>query len=626
MAAERRPVGALLQSPTQPAASTVPATDDSFRWIVNRIPGFVCTLTPTGEIEFANDQVLDYFGRTLDELRGWATSDAVHPDDLPNVIATLQTSIGSGQPSDIELRLRRADGVYRWFLLRRLPHRNSEGQITRWYTLHADIEERRQAEERLRRSEADLLEAQRLTHTGSWKLHVSSGRVGVSPEIHRIFGTNPDDDTFTVAFWFGRIHPEDRPRVQALFERCVARAADYYTDYRIVLPDGTIKYQQSIGYPILNEAGQLVEFAGTAMDVTAQVQSRAELERAFAENKQLKEQLYRENLALRDEVDRVSMFEEIVGTSNALRAVISRVIKVAPTDSTVLITGETGTGKELIARAIHRRSLRAQRAFVSVSCSALAASLISSELFGHERGAFTGAVQRRLGRFELANGGTIFLDEVGELPSDTQVALLRVLQEREFERVGGKESIRVDVRVIAATNRDLASAQAHGAFRADLFYRLNVFPIELPPLRQRKDDIVMLLEYFVERFGRKLGRQFRRIDNRSIDLLRDYDWPGNIRELQNVVERSVIVSSSDVFRVDRAWLSTTSGWSTHPIVLGAGLESDGHERQVIEHALKECRGRVSGSKGAAARLRVPASTLDSKIKKLGIQKHRFKLG
>jgi len=381
-----------------------------------------------------------------------------------------------------------------------------------------------------------------------------------------------------------------------------------------------------MGYPILNEAGELLEFIGTAIDTTEQVQARMALEKALAEIKLLRDQLYKENLALRDEVDRVSMFEEIVGTSQALQAVLSRLIKVAPTDSTVLITGETGTGKELVARAIHKRSPRAQCAFVSVNCAALAPSLISSELFGHEKGAFTGATQRRLGRFELANGGTIFLDEVGELPADTQVVLLRVLQEREFERVGGKQPIQIDVRVIAASNRNLEAATANETFRSDLFYRLNVFLIEMPPLRERKEDVLTPLEYFVHRFARKVGKNFGKIDKRTLDLFQSYDWPGNIRELQNVVERSVIVCSDDVFSVDEAWLSRDSRLGRpRPSVYQSDAEDSSRERQIIEGALAESRGRVSGPRGAAARLRIPPSTLDSKIKKLKIRKSHFKL-
>jgi transcriptional regulator with GAF, ATPase, and Fis domain len=338
------------------------------------------------------------------------------------------------------------------------------------------------------------------------------------------------------------------------------------------------------------------------------------------------EQIYRENLALRHEVDQVSMFEEIVGTSPSLQGVLSRVIKVAPTDSTVLITGETGTGKELIARAIHKKSQRSQRAFISVNCAALAPSLIFSELFGHEKGAFTGATQRRLGRFELANGGTIFLDEVGELPPDTQVGLLRVLQEREFERVGGTRSVQVDVRVIAATNRNLDAAVANMTFRPDLYYRLNVFPIQVPPLRARQDDLLLLLEYFIHRFGRKLGKKFSRIDRQTLELFQSYEWPGNIRELQNVVERSVILSCDEVFSVDEAWLHMNGRARTgsRDPISRCAVPVSNSKRQIIEATLSETRGRVSGPNGAAARLQISASTLDRMIRKLNIQKRRFK--
>ena len=341
-------------------------------------------------------------------------------------------------------------------------------------------------------------------------------------------------------------------------------------------------------------------------------------------SERLKDQLYRENLVLRDEVDRASMFEEIVGSSNALRTVLSRVARVAPTDSTVFITGETGTGKELIARAVHRRSQRSGRPFVSVNCAALAPALISSELFGHEKGAFTGATQRRLGRFELADGGTIFLDEVGELLPETQVALLRVLQEREFERVGGTQPIHVDVRLIAATNRDLKAAVADGSFRQDLFYRLNVFPIEVPPLRERRDDILMLVEYFLHRYATRVKKKFRSIDKKTLDLLQLYDWPGNIRELQNVIERSVILIAGDVFSVDELWLSRESSRATHVKSSVSTKDEPRGEREIIEAALAESRGRVAGPSGAAANLRIPASTLESKIKALKIRKGRFK--
>jgi transcriptional regulator with GAF, ATPase, and Fis domain len=352
-----------------------------------------------------------------------------------------------------------------------------------------------------------------------------------------------------------------------------------------------------------------------------------ELQEREAEIRALKDRLQRENLALRDEVDRVSMFEEIVGSSNTLQTVLSRVAKVAPTDSTVLISGETGTGKELFARAVHKRSQRSGRAFVSVNCAALAPGLISSELFGHEKGSFTGAMQRRVGRFELADGGTIFLDEVGDIPPDTQVALLRVLQERQFERVGGTQPIHVDVRVIAATHRDLRTAIADGRFREDLYYRLNVFPIETPPLRERKDDILMLVEYFVQRYAKKAGKSIRTIEKRTLERLQAYDWPGNIRELQNVIERSVILSSGDVFAVDDVWISHESPQVTSRVATPVPLEGEPRtERDIIEAALAASRGRVSGPSGAAAKLQIPPSTLEHKIRALKIRKSQFKFG
>ncbi len=317
------------------------------------------------------------------------------------------------------------------------------------------------------------------------------------------------------------------------------------------------------------------------------------------------------------------MFEEIVGSSRALKTVLSSIVKVAPTDSTVLITGETGTGKELIARAIHRGSQRAGQAFITVNCAAIPASLIASELFGHERGAFTGALQQRRGRFELAHSGTIFLDEIGELPAETQIALLRVLQERQFERVGGSRVIPTDVRIIAATNRDLAAAIASGTFRADLFYRLNVFPIHVPPLRNRKEDIPMLVEYFVKRYAEKARKQISKIDKNTLKLCQSYHWPGNIRELQNIIERSVILCTGDTFWIDEAWLSSQDA---------PRLESSGpltqtlqnYEKQLIEAALAESNGKVAGANGAAAKLGIPRSSLDAKIKQLNIKKHTIR--
>jgi len=344
----------------------------------------------------------------------------------------------------------------------------------------------------------------------------------------------------------------------------------------------------------------------------------------IADPKQSEEKLKHENIALREEINKAALFDEIVGTSSALQRVLSLVTKVASSDASVLVTGETGTGKELVAHAIHRRSHRSSRAFVCVNCAAIPRDLIASELFGHEKGSFTGAVQRRLGRFELAEGGTIFLDEVGELPMETQIALLRVLQEHEFERVGGTRSIQTNVRVVAATNRNLQAAIAAGNFRSDLFYRLNVFPIEMPPLRERREDIPVLVEYFIDRCARDVGKNIRGINQKSLDLLQSYPWPGNIRELQNVIERSVIMCETENFSVDKTWLAQQRLATEPKIPLDLSKKLAAQEKEMIEAALRESAGRVFGPSGAAAKLGIARSTLESKIRSLKISKNSFK--
>jgi PAS domain S-box-containing protein len=464
------------------AEDKIRESEGELRQILDFAPQHVGVLGPDRERLYVNQASLDYLGLTLEEWQCGANRMSVHRDDWKRLMSQTQNEFLGGIPHEAELRLQRKDGTYRWFLFRYSPLRDEKGRLRRWYVAGTDIEDRKQAEQRLRN----------------------------------------------------------------------------------------------------------------------------------------------ENVALREEIDRASMFEEIVGTSPALRAVLSGVSKVASTDSTVLITGETGTGKELIARAIHKRSKRSSRAFVSVNCAAIPRDLIASELFGHEKGAFTGAIQRRVGRFELAEGGTIFLDEIGELPAETQVALLRVLQEREFERVGGTGSIRTNVRVIAATNRDLQAAIAGGTFRSDLFYRLNVFPIEVPSLRERREDIPVLVAYFIDRYARKAGKRFRGANKKSLELLQSYPWPGNIRELQNIIERSVIVCDTENFSVDESWLSRPPVASEPKGRPELSRKLEAQEKEMIEAALRESGGRVSGPLGAAVKLGIPGSTLDTKIRSLKIDKNRFK--
>jgi formate hydrogenlyase transcriptional activator len=478
-------VGAVTDvTATKQAEDTIRQSEMELRQILDFAPQHVAVLGHDRDRTrlYANQTVLDYFGFTLEEWRSSDRRKYYHPADWERLTSETQSKFSSGIPHEYEARFLGKDGQYRWFFFRFNPIRDEQGRLIRWYAAATDIEDRKQAEQRLQN----------------------------------------------------------------------------------------------------------------------------------------------ENVALREEIDKASMFEEIVGTAPPLQTVLSRIAKVAPSDSSVLITGETGTGKELVARAIHKRSRRSARAFVSVNCAVIPRDLIASELFGHEKGAFTGAAERRLGRFELAEGGTIFLDEIGELPAETQIALLRVLQEHEFERLGGVGPIRTDVRVITATNRDVEAAIAAGTFRSDLFYRLNVFPIDMPPLRQRREDIPLLVEYFIDRYARKAGKSFQTVSQKSLDLLQSYSWPGKIRELQNVIERSVIVCETANFSVDESWLSRQPD-APEPASRPEELRRrPSQEKAIIEAALRETGGRVYGPSGAAARLGMPRSTLESKIRSLKINKNRFK--
>jgi formate hydrogenlyase transcriptional activator len=421
----------------------------------------------------------------------------------------------------------------------------------------------------------------------------------------------PLEDGVAAQEWRERFyHADDRAAMQRSVQQALVEGAPQEAEARIRRHDGEYRWFLVRHEALRDDRGALIRLYAAATDIH--------------ERKAAEDRMRGENMALREEIDKASMFEEIVGVSPPLRAVLAQVTRVAPTDSTVLITGETGTGKELIARAIHKRSRRSARAFITVNCAALPTSLIASELFGHEKGAFTGAVQTRQGRFELADGGTVFLDEVGELPLEAQAMLLRVLQEREFDRVGGSRPIRTDVRVLAATNQSLVDAVAQKTFRADLYYRLNVFPIEMPSLRDRRSDIPLLVEYFSHRIARRMGKRVPSVDASTLKRLEHYPWPGNVRELQNIVERGLIASETETLVVHEGWLANTTGSSTVKAASHAPDTLADHERAIIESALTASRGRVAGPFGAAKRLGVPPTTLESKIKSLAIDKRRFK--
>jgi PAS domain S-box-containing protein len=712
------------------------------RAIANVIPAHVWYATPSGALVFLNSRSADYVGLPKDhplrfgiDVGGvWDSHIAfLHPDDHEETRRVWSACLAAGSASEVAFRGRNAEGVYRWFLSRAEPVRAANGTVLYWIGVNFDIEDRKRGEEALRRSKAHLIDAQRLSHTGSAGMEAGTKRMFWSEEAARIYGYGPETEP-TPDLILQRVHPDDVDLLKSVLERAGQAGSDFNFEHRLLMPDGSIKYILNLAHGLKDGDGN-EESVGAIMDITERRVAEQRLQQQEAELRQVvdlapqliavfgpqrerlylnrmsldyfgmtldhwretspsnevhpadterlrsqwgraissgsafeiefrlrrndgvyrwflsrhnpvrddqgkvlrwyaacadiedrkraEESLQRENAALREEINQASMFEEIVGSSEPLRKVLSQISKVAPSDSTVLILGQTGTGKELIARAIHKRSRRAARAFIGVNCGAIPTSLIASELFGHEKGAFTGAIQRRLGRFEAANGGTIFLDEVGDLPPDIQIALLRVLQEREIERVGSDRPIPVDVRVLAATHRDLDKLVSEGKFRQDLLYRLNVVPITMPPLRERAADIPILVEYFISRFGKKMGKKFQTIEKKTLKMMQAYEWPGNVRELQNVIERAVTLSDSDTFAVDEAWLKRGPSEVSHSSVALNGVLL-AHEKEVIEAALAKAHGRISGATGAAAKLGIPGSTLEAKIKRLGIDKYRFK--
>src|SRR5271169_5556606 len=591
------------------ALDQVQRSEAKLRQVIDTIPTMAWCNLPDGPNEFLNKQWHEYTGLSPEESHGWGWQAAFHSEDLRALMEKWQEQLGSGESGEIEARVRRYDGVYRWFLIRMAPSRDESGIILRWYGTSTDIEDLKQTEKKLRDDEREL---GRITDA------IPQTIVVQDPEGTPLYANDATldytglaiEDVLKQGFRERVFHPDDFQRLAEYRKSALARGVPFELEQRALGKDGRYRWFLTRYKPFRNEEGQLIRWYATGTDIDDRV--RAE------------ERTRNENLALREQIDRDSMFEDIVGSSEALRKVLRQIAKVAPSDSTVLILDETGTGKELIARAIHKRSKRADRAFIGVNCAAIPASLIASELFGHEKGAFTGATQRRLGRFESASGGTLFLDEVGDLPADIQIALLRVLQEREIQRVGGSTAISVDVRVLAATHRDLDVLVAEGNFREDLLYRLNVVPIVVPSLRERADDLPLLVEYFITRFGKKAGKKFRAIDNKTLNLFRAYGWPGNVRELQNVIERAVILSEGDICAVDETWLKRPSSHTAASPAFALSGVLHKREKEMIEAALPASNGRVSGPTGAAAKLGIPTKTLDSKIKRLGINKYQFR--
>jgi formate hydrogenlyase transcriptional activator len=578
------------------------------RRIIDTIPALAWCARPDGSIEFLNRQWLDYTGLSPDEASDFGYQAAFQPDDRANGRAKCQALFSGNGPAESEIRLRRYDGIYRWFLVRVEPFRDEAGNIVRWYGTSTDIETLKQTEEKLREEERDL---RRITDSIPQAIVVQDP-AGITLYANRAtldYTGLAMEDVLKPNFRERIFHPDDIQRLSEYRKAALNKGAPFEIEQRALGKDGRYRWFLIRYNPFRDEQGRLVRWYATGTDID--------------DRKRNEERTRNENIALREEFDQSLMFEEIVGSSQSLRKVLKAVDKVASTDSTVLILGETGTGKELIARAIHKRSPRSSRAFIRVNCAAMPSELVASELFGHEKGAFTGAVERRIGRFEAADGGTLFLDEIADLPPETQITLLRVLQEREFERIGSTKPVQVDVRVLAATNRDLAADVEDGDFRQDLYYRLNVFPVKVPPLRERIEDIPLLAEYLLERYAKKAGKKITAIDRSTLEMLQNYDWPGNVRELQNVIERAVILCETPVLSVDESWFRREPTSRTDPpISFNAAVSTN--ERELIERALAECAGRVGGSKGAAVKLGLPRQTLESKIKLLGINKFRYR--
>jgi formate hydrogenlyase transcriptional activator len=627
------------------AEEALRASEQSLRLIVDTIPGLVCTMNAAGEVERLNRQVLEYFGRTTEELKNWATSDAVHPDDLPRVIAAFTHSVETGNPYDIEHRCRRTDGVYRWFQVRALPVRDTEGRITGWYILLTDIDERKQAEDRLQL----LLD---ITNQVVSNLQLRDLLRAISGNIRRVMQCDcaslalPNAETKEL-----QLNVLDFPDSKGFFHEegvYSIEGSPYGKAFRTMKPltlespfaawldNPVVQSRSSEGFKSLcfiplirrNRAmgtlnlGRLRGEAFTEEDlhflgqVANQIAIGVENALEYGQITEAKERLAEQKLYLENEIRVERNFEEIIGNSPRLKAVLESVRTVAPADSTVLIQGETGTGKELIARAIHNLSPRKGQAFVKVNCAAIPLGLLESELFGHERGAFTGAIAQKVGRFELAHKGTLFLDEVGDIPLELQPKLLRVLQEQEFERLGSTRTQHVDVRVLAATNVSLAQMVAEKKFRSDLYYRLKVFPIDVPPLRDRREDIPPLVRYFSNKYARRMGKQIESIPKEAMEALSRYAWPGNIRELQNLMERAALLSTGPSLRVPLADILADAG----PSAISDGNVLKQVEREQIVRALRESNWVVGGAYGAAARLGLKRTSLAYKMQKLGISR------
>ena len=574
-------------------------SDDFLRTMIDQMPTLAWACRPDGSAEFVNQRWLDYTGLSMEEAVGWGWQATIHPEDLGKTMETWLRLIASEEPGEREARVRRFDGEYRWFLLRAVPVRDEWGKVIRWYGTSTDIEDRKQAEEKLRQDEREL---RRITDAIAQPIGVLApdGSTLYANQVVLDYAGLSLEDIKADDLAAEITHPDDLARVRDEQQRGLSSGESFQMEQRVRRKDGQYRWFLGRFNPLRDDEGRIIRWYGTGIDIE--------------ERKQAEERVQKENVALREEIDHSSMFEEIVGSSQALGKVLAQAAKVAPMDSTVLILGETGTGKELIARAIHKRSKRSARAFIRVNCAAIPTALIASELFGHEKGAFTGAASRRAGCFELAEGGTLLLDEIAEMPALLQSKLLRVIEERSVRRLGSRKELQVDVRLLAATNQDPQDAVSKGSLREDLLYRLNVFRIQLPPLKDRKDDLPLLAQYLVTKLAEKHGRPARFLSAAALEALQFHAWPGNIRELRNVIERAVVICSGEQierhhfapYPIDQRERLRNEDTITFPV----GTPIEEVERQMIIRTIKKTRNNKTR---AAELLGVSLKTLHNKL-------------